>query len=403
MGTYILCGKDAEGFNAFQRGEITLGDRRYGSFKKKDDKLISLDSILENPLADQQNFQELTTRDRTSKKKPTISRPKYNKKTGELIDIGDADIPGMTDLWDSIDRLEHWIAVVQGDLAPTEDFELFDNGYRLYRLKHNLIDMRRQQYYLKDAYKPTLHFSQVDKPRAQFIDWSSDATYWMPLDEWQRKVDKALIHSISKNLSDYETRINPKTNQTEVKWVVRRHTFDWEDPSHIAALITNYDLLNDQLHDKLDTYGRTLIFDFDRYRAMANLSDVRSFILDCKLKRFSYPEIGQLLQEKFGLTYNDNHISSITAREIPEKIAMTAKCYHLILETPHSELKRCFRCGKMLPRHPLFFSRNRGRRDGYSSNCKECEKLRRIAKGGQTQYDRRSKEATLHEVQTRET
>lgn len=90
----------------------------------------------------------------------------------------------MTDLWDSIDRLEHWIAVVQGDLAPTEDFELFDNGYRLYRLKHNLIDMRRQQYYLKDAYKPTLHFSQVDKPRAQFIDWSSDATYWMPLDEW---------------------------------------------------------------------------------------------------------------------------------------------------------------------------------------------------------------------------
>jgi hypothetical protein len=44
-------------------------------------------------------------------KKPTrtIHRPKYDKKTGALKDIGDADIPGMVDLWDSIDRLERWI------------------------------------------------------------------------------------------------------------------------------------------------------------------------------------------------------------------------------------------------------------------------------------------------------
>ena len=28
-------------------------------------------------------------------KKTTIKRPKYDKKTGELIDIGDGDIPGI--------------------------------------------------------------------------------------------------------------------------------------------------------------------------------------------------------------------------------------------------------------------------------------------------------------------
>ena len=54
MGSYILCGKDEQGYNAVQRGEIYLGNTRYASFRRKDDKLLSLDAILENPMTDQQ-------------------------------------------------------------------------------------------------------------------------------------------------------------------------------------------------------------------------------------------------------------------------------------------------------------------------------------------------------------
>jgi len=54
MGSYILYGKDANGLNAVQRGETIDGNsRRFASFKKTDDKLLSLDEILDNPLADQ--------------------------------------------------------------------------------------------------------------------------------------------------------------------------------------------------------------------------------------------------------------------------------------------------------------------------------------------------------------
>lgn len=53
MGSYILYGKDENGLNAVQRGETTDGNKRYGSYKKSDDKLLSLDEILENPMADQ--------------------------------------------------------------------------------------------------------------------------------------------------------------------------------------------------------------------------------------------------------------------------------------------------------------------------------------------------------------
>jgi len=43
--------------------------------------------------------------------------------------------------------------------------------------------------------------------------------------------------------------------------------------------------------------------------------------------------------------------------------------------------------------------RNRSRKDGLSSNCKECEKKRRIEKGGQGLNDRRSKETQMSEMQ----
>ena len=397
MGSYILYGKDEDGYNAVQRGEITNGTTRYNSFRRKDDKLLSLDAILENPLADQQQFKQSNARDPYTKQKPTIARPKYDKKTKELIDPGDSLVPGMTELWESIDRIERWIHILEGKIPPDENTLLFNDDYRLYQLKHNLIDLRRHQYYLKDSYNPPLHFQAIDHPKAQFYDWTCDSFYWISLEEWQRKVDAALVHSISKNLDDYETRINDK-GETEVKWVVRRHTFDWENPLHIKALINNYDLLYDYLYEKLNTYGRTLIFDFERYRAMANLSEVREFLLDKKIQRLPYTQILEQLQQKFGVKYNENHLSSIYAKEIPEKIALAVKKNRIINETKDEDKKHCFTCGRYLPRDPLFFSRNRSRKDGFSSNCKECEKLKRILKGGQSEHDKRSKESALHQM-----
>lgn len=400
MGSYILYGKDENGLNAVQRGETTDGNKRYSTFKKTDDKLLSLDEILENPLADQQSLKPSNAKQVYTKKKPEIRRPKYDRK-GNLIDPGDSEIPGMRELWDSIDRMEHTIAINEGKVAPDETItSLLPDSYRLYQLKHWLIDLRRHQYYLKDSYQPTLHFQTIDHPKAAFYDWSQDCFYWMPLDKWQARVNSALLHSVSKNLEDYETRINEEGN-VEVKWIVRRHTFDWENPLHVKALINNYDALYDQMYEKLDAYGRTFIFDFERYRAMADLSEVRDYILTEKIKKTQYSDIVLNLQLKYGLKYNENHLCTILAKEIPEKIALAAKKYHMLIDTPKSKCKQCNVCGKMLPRDALFFVRNKSRKDGFSSTCKECEKARRINKGGQSVYDKRNKESHLYEVQTK--
>lgn len=390
MGSYILYGKDANGLNAVQRGETIDGNsRRFASFKKTDDKLLSLDEILDNPLADQQHLKSATQRYVYIKKKPGIRRPKGD-------DPGDSDIPGMTQLWESIDHLKHWINILEKKIPPDETTKIIEvDSYRLYQLKHQLIDLQRHQYYLRDSYKPTLHFQNMDRPKQQFIDWSSDSAYWMPLDQWQRKVATSLLSSVSKNLEDYETRVNPVSGETEVHWIVRRHTFDFENPAHIKAFINYMDLLQDFFHDKLDTYGRALLFDFERYREMAHLSDVRNFILDKKIQKLPYTEISLLLQQKTGLYYNENHLCTILAKEIPDKIAVAAQKHRLIVDTPASQCKKCCTCGRLLPKDPLFFVKNRSRKDGLSSNCKECEKRKRIEKGGQSVYDRRNKETSL--------
>ena len=388
MGSYILYGKDENGKNAYQRGEM-LRDARYNSYKTKDDEVVSLDEIMENPLSDQQQFKKLGTRDHYVVPRTIIKRPKYDR-AGNLVDIGDADIPGMRELWECIDRNEHWIAVLEGRVPAAEGEQLFANPYRLYRLKHALIDMRRHQYYLKDSYKPTIHFLAADHPKRQYINWSSDTFYWISREEWERRV-AASYFPIPKTIDAYETR----NDGAEVKWVVRRQTFDWENPNHIYALICNYFNMNSLLWDKLDTDGKALLMDFDRYRAMAHLTEVRSYILDCKIAQWTQAEIRQALQVKFGLVYGENRLYTIICHEIPNAIVMAIKKYHTIISTPDKQKKICPKCGRMLPRTTLFFVVNNNRRDKFNKYCKDCERMARVLKGAQGLYDGRNKETRM--------
>lgn len=401
MASYILYGKDENGQNAIQRKECTDSDKRYSTFKRTEDKNQSLDALLENPMSDQQDFQSFDKRSVYMKKVREIRRPKYDKK-GNLIDIGDGDIPGLPELWERIDYLEKVIAANEGKIPlDPNTMSIIDNPYRLYQLKHQLIDMRRHQYYLRDSYKPTIYFLNIKPPQPQPINFDSDSFYWLSFAQWRRNLSKCRNPFISKNLRDYETKfINGKF---KIKWVVRHQKFDWENQTHVKALLNNYSAIYMQDWDKLHSWGRALIYDFDRYVAMCDLSPVREYVLTRRIDKAKPTEISQEVQEKFGLRYNEDHLSSIVTKEIVKQITTSAKRHRLLIETPLSERKQCFRCKKWLPRNSLFFGINNSHKDGRASNCKECERKRRIERGGQTEYDQRFKDPTLHKMQTRKT
>lgn len=400
MATYVLYGKDEEGNSSLHRGEVYNNSKRYNSYKTSDDKVLSFDEMIENPATDEQDFRDAYTRDVYKKVQPAISRPKYDKKTGELIDPGDSDIPGMVELWERLDHFDKWLHMLQGKIPLEEGFEYFEDDYRLYRLKHNLIDMKRTQYYLKDAYKPSLHFQKMDHPKPQFYDWDGAAAYWISEDEWRYRISHSYTSRISNNLADYETRVRPD-GTLEVKWVICLHDFDWENYQHVYALMNHYLPLKEQLKEKLNTYGRTLVWDMERYLEMANLSPIQKAIAIKTLEQKPRDQISSELLEEFGITYNVFYLSTLIANDIPKEIARTALKNRLLCETPKDELKVCKECGRALPRHPLFYTKNNGRKDGFQSRCRECERKRRIARGEQLEFDGRKKDSPLLEMQAR--
>ena len=133
---------------------------------------------------------------------------------------------------------------------------------------------------MKDSAKPTLHFQNLDHPKPQFYDWSGNSFYWITKAQWEDKLAHAYTSRISKNLSDYETR--GEGDNLEIKWVVCEHTFDWENYKHVRALLNHYCTLYDALRDKLNTYGRTLLWDFDRYVSLCGFSELRLFLIELR-------------------------------------------------------------------------------------------------------------------------
>lgn len=105
MADYILFGKDEKFLNARDRKEILQPKRRYDSWSTKDEKNESLDALLEdaNTAPEIENKQN-NNGPRYKVFKPEIHRPEYDK-DGNLLDIGDADVPGMVELWARIDTL----------------------------------------------------------------------------------------------------------------------------------------------------------------------------------------------------------------------------------------------------------------------------------------------------------
>lgn len=365
--------------------------KRYKHWVSHDAKNESLEAILENPLAAEDQLQPMDERYIYVKKKRTVSRRT------------DGDIPGMKELWESIDRLQHTINVNEGKVPLDLQTPIIETSYRLYQLKHNLIDLRAVQYDLLDAYRPTIHFKALVPPKPQSVNWGSNSESWIKREEWERLIeDPRKIGRVSDRIEDYSVRFNPYTNEEEVLWVVREHTFDFENYLHVQALINYYSKIYEQLWDKPDSWGRVILFDFDRYASVARLSDLRQFILLRKIDGASSEQIAAEVLEKYGVEYSASHIGVITAHEIPIAINTVAKKQRLLAETPDWDRKYCSKCGRLLPKNTLFFGINRARKDGWMSMCKECHTEQRLHTAGGTTIDGRFKDTKMFKVQARQ-
>lgn len=238
-----------------------------------------------------------------------------------------AAIPGMAQLRAEIDKVA--------------EQEKKAKGIKRKKLHQQLIEMRKDQYVLKNAYKKPIYFMNVT-----------------------RSLNKI---SLDDNITIKED------GELDIKG-----TFSFLNPDHISAMLCNYSRL------KEDSYG---VFYGDTWYVLMDLEDLiertlpEEFPLYYKLMIYKIDgktneEIQSLLYEEFDIKHSVVYISSLWRNKIPKLLAAQAQKEYLewyYTTQERGKWKRCTKCGQIKLAHNTFFSKNKSSKDGFYSICKDCK------------------------------
>lgn len=115
---------------------------------------------------------------------------------------------------------------------------------------------------------------------------------------------------------------------------------------------------------------------FNFYRSFAELTPIQEDVLQAKIERQSNVHIMNVINQKYGTTYNSNYISTIYKQKALVKIAQAARLYGDIvknLDKPNM-FKTCTHCGRTLLLCEDNFMHKAKSKDGFESRCKRCSK-----------------------------
>lgn len=243
-------------------------------------------------------------------------------------------IPGMKQLRDAI--------------AQIEAQEKVATGKRRFLLKKQLIEMRKEQYVLKNTFKPPIYCLNATKSFNHI----------------------ALEEKISVN-EDGSLKIEGN--------------FSLLNPDHVSAVLCNYSRI------KQDCWGQ---FSSDAYYMIQDLENLvdetleKDFplyydLLIYKIDGKTNEEIQSLLERDYGVRHSVEYISSLWRNKIPKMIAEQARkdwvIWHYTFEEK-GQWKKCSRCGQIKLAHNMFFSKNNTSKDGFYSICKDCRNAKTKAK-----------------------
>ena len=230
-------------------------------------------------------------------------------------------------------QLREAINVWEAKLKVTE-------GKDAFVIKKALIEMRKDQYVIKNAYRRPIVPNKLTR-----------STHVIMLPDETSSFDDEEGYPIPKGVSLL-------------------------DPVVCSAILCNYSRLKEDSYDRFEGDLYYLMLDFDKIADKA-LKEYPLYekIVECKIDGLQNTQIQEILQMEFGIKHSLEYISSLWRKKIPKLIASQAEdeyLYWYYLNIEKGKYKKCSRCGQIKLAHNKYFSKNKTSRDGYYSICKEC-------------------------------
>lgn len=212
-------------------------------------------------------------------------------------------------------------------------------GKDAFVIKKALIEMRKDQYLIKNAYRRPIVFNKLTRSRS-FI------------------------------------KLDDKTCRFDADGYPIPEGVSLLDPAVCSAILCNYSRLKQDSSDQFEGDLYYLMESFDEIADVA-LKDYPLYekIVECKIDGLQNIQIQEILQVEFGIKHSLEYISSLWRKKIPKLIASAAEDQYLdwyYLNEEKGKYKRCSRCGQIKLAHNKYFSKNKTSKDGFYSICKKC-------------------------------
>ena len=230
--------------------------------------------------------------------------------------------------------------------SAIEDWERLlkrTEGKTAYTIKKALIEMRKDQYIIKDGYrKPVGIKPTIQSPHEPEL------------------LDTTTI--------DKDGNITPGG-------------VTLLDPKVVSFILNNYVKLKNESETKFngDLYYLMLSFDEIAEKALRPYPYLEALVT-YKVDGLQLSQIADQLTLDFGLRYTPEHLSNLWRNKIPKIIADSALEEWLnwyYTEVEPGKYKKCNRCGQIKLAHNRYFSKNKTSKDGFYSLCKECRNKNR--------------------------
>ena len=404
MANYLLWGQDEDGLNPDQRKEIQL-PRKNATWASQN--IESLDELLESPTFSENSIYEFGAA-APKKVREVFSREELRTK------LSPAQLQPFEDLWGEIDRIEiiiNFFELEKGKRTKPPRNELLGRfskeeietlearsqkltQFRYLKLRHLLVELRRQQYTLRDSVLPRI-LGSTDAPAPSTFE-RNENNFDIDIPVFPLGIQEKLV------FRDFDELVPGVFKEEELKIIsdlywekkdeekrVQRESkpyFDFRDLEMVYQLFLDLEefAADQEGEDDFLKTGSKLLDALWFYVRQADLPPIQRKILDLKIKKVKNQDIATIVNQEFGKSYTTNYISTIFRQKIIPTINEAAIYHEKLIGSIFFEedFKVCSKCGRLLLRDSINFVRRTRAKDGLSNHCKKCDKEEREKKKG---------------------